>query len=107
MAQVFIETLLIGSGTYLIRGGSLSLGSRVAWPDWLKRWLSYVTPAVLGALLGPLLLLQSGHLTPLWHNSSLLSAVPTGVVAWYTRHLLWTVAAGVVCFALVTHLMQS
>lgn len=104
MPSVLVETLLIGAGTYLLRAGSLSLGSRVSWPEGAKRWLSFVTPAVLGALLGPILLLSnSGHWVPILHNRFLIAAIPTAAVAWISRHLLWTVVTGVLCFAAVVH----
>ncbi|MBE3556633.1 MAG: AzlD domain-containing protein [Firmicutes bacterium] len=44
MMPVLIETLCVGLGTYLIRAGSLLLGSRVVWPSWVVQWLSFVTP---------------------------------------------------------------
>ncbi|MCF8564092.1 AzlD domain-containing protein [Alicyclobacillus tolerans] len=103
MNGVALVTLFVGAGTYLIRAGSLSLGSRVQWPDWVRRWLSFVTPAVLGALLGPTLLLHNNQMVPLAHNAMFVAAVPTALVAWWSRHLLWTVAAGVACYALAVH----
>lgn len=103
VTSLFVEIFLIGAGTYLIRGGSLSWGSRMVWPIWVQQWLSFVAPAVLGALLGPLLLLPNNHPVPLMHNPTLIAAVPTAVVGWVTRNLLWTVAVGVLCFAMITH----
>lgn len=106
MPPVLIETLLIGAGTYLLRAGSLSLGSRVSWPQWARKWLSFVTPAVLGALLGPMLLLSNnGHWVPISHNPTLIAALPTVLVAWISRHLLLTVVTGVLCFAVVVHIL--
>jgi branched-subunit amino acid transport protein len=105
VTTMLMEVLLIGAGTYLIRAGSLSWGSRVTWPGWAQRWLSFVTPAVLGALLGPVLLLQGNHWVPLTHNPTFLAAIPTAIVAWFTRNMLWTVFAGVACYAVVTHLV--
>ncbi|CAA7600480.1 Branched-chain amino acid transport protein (AzlD) [Acididesulfobacillus acetoxydans] len=104
MPPVLFETLLIGAGTYLIRAGSLSLGSRASWPEWARKWLSFVTPAVLGALLGPMLLLNGDHWPSITHNPTLLAALPTAAVAWISRHLLLTVVVGVVCFALIVHI---
>lgn len=106
MPAMLLETVLIGVGTYLIRAGSLSWGSRFTWPQWAKVWLSFVTPAVLGALLGPILILPNSHIVSPLHNPTLLSAIPTALVGWFTRHLLGTVAAGVVFFALITQLVQ-
>lgn len=103
MSPVLLETVLIGIGTYLFRSGSLSLGSRIAWPEGVRTWLSFVTPAVLGALLGPMILMQNNRVIALSHSADLLAALPTCVVAWFTRHLLLTVATGVVCFAIIRH----
>lgn len=105
LSAAVVETLCIGLGTYLLRAGSLSLGSRVMWPQWLKKWLPFVTPAVLGALIGPQLMLPNGHTLSLWPNSTLLAAVPTALTAWFSRHLLLTVAVGIVCYALITHFL--
>lgn len=105
MRSLFFETILIGAGTYLIRAGSLSGASRIPWPSWSQRWLSFVTPAVLGALLGPLLLLPGNQWIPLLHNLTLLAAVPTVVVGWFSRNLLLTVAVGVGCFAVLHYLI--
>lgn len=105
MPNLFYETILIGVGTYLLRAGSLSWGSRKDWPAWLQKWLSFVTPAILGSLLGPLLLLPNNRwLTPL-HNPYLLAAIPTVLIGWWSRNLLLTVAAGVVCFTIFSHLI--
>lgn len=102
MNALLLETLVIGAGTYLFRAVSLTLGSRIAWPIWTKKWLSFVTPAVLGALLGPLLLLQGGQWAPIAHNATLIATIPTAVVGWFTRSFLWTVAAGILCFAVLS-----
>jgi len=98
-------TVAVGVGTYLIRSLSLVWGSRLAWPAWLKQWLSFVTPAVLGALLGPALLLPDGRWILPWQNAALLAAVPTAAVAWYSRNLLLTVLAGVVFYAAAGYLI--
>jgi branched-subunit amino acid transport protein len=103
MTSLFVEIFVIGAGTYLIRGGSLSWGSRMVWPVWVQNWLSFVAPAVLGALLGPLLLLPNHHFVPLIHNPTLIAAIPTAIAGWYTRNLLWTVAVGVISFAVISH----
>lgn len=101
MPPLLIVILLVGLGTYLIRALSLVMGSHIAWPEWAQSWLSFVTPAVLGALLGPLLLTPGAHWSLPWHNSALLAAIPTAGIAWYSRNLLLTVLVGVVAFALL------
>lgn len=97
--------LLIGLGTYAFRAGSLILGSRVNWSERTKEWLSFVSPAVLGALLGPLLLLEQEQWVHLTDNRMLIAALPTMVIAWWSRRLLLTIAAGVTMYAVVYHLL--
>ncbi|WP_410770035.1 AzlD domain-containing protein [Fontibacillus sp. BL9] len=97
--------LLIGLGTYLFRAGSLILGSRIKWSERTKEWLSFVSPAVLGALLGPLLLLQKEQWVPISDNKLLIAAIPTMVIAWWSRRLLLTVASGVIIYAVVYHIL--
>ncbi|OMG45968.1 branched-chain amino acid transport [Paenibacillus macerans] len=97
--------MMIGAGTYLLRAGSLVLGSRIKWSERTKEWLSFVSPAVLGALIGPLLLLDDGEWIPLMENKMLLAAIPTMAVAWWSRRLLLTVAAGIAFYAAVYYLM--
>ncbi|MCL6445382.1 MAG: AzlD domain-containing protein [Alicyclobacillus sp.] len=98
-----LVTLVVGVGTYLLRASSLSLGSRVSWPAWLREWLMFVTPAVLGSLLGPEVFLPDKHWIPLWNNTTFLAAIPAGIVAWFAKNLFLTVMVGVVCFAVVSH----
>ncbi|AZK48328.1 AzlD domain-containing protein [Paenibacillus lentus] len=97
--------LLIGAGTYMFRAVSLVLGSRMQWSERTKEWLSYVSPAVLGALLGPLLLLNDGQWVPIRDNTMLLAAIPTILVAWWTRRLLLTVVSGIGFYTIVYYLM--
>lgn len=106
MLGVLCVTLIVGVGTYLIRAGSLSLGGRMTWPTWLREWFVFVTPAVLGALLGPEIFLPNQHGIFLWNNETFLASIPTGIVAWYSRNLLLTVMVGVLCFAALSYLLS-
>jgi branched-subunit amino acid transport protein len=98
-ATLVLVILVVGVGTYLMRGIPLTLGSRARLAPGVERWLSYVTPATLGALLGPLLLTPGGFLLPPWTNAALLAAIPTAAIARLSRNLLVTIAAGVLLYA--------
>ncbi len=100
-----IVILVVGAGTYLLRAVPLALGSRARLSPGVERWLRYVTPATLGALLGPLLLTPDGALVPPWANAALLAAIPTAVVARLSRNLLATIAAGVILYAAIGALL--
>lgn len=107
MQQILFAVILIGLGTYLFRAGSLSLGSRVKWPDWAKRWLEQVTPAILSALLAPLILTDHSQLLVPWKSSGFIALIPTGFVAWKTKHLLWTVATGILSYAIISSFLHG
>lgn len=94
-----VVILVVGAGTYLMRAIPLALGSRARLSPGVERWLSFVTPATLGALLGPLLLTPGGVWLAPWQNAALLAAIPTAAVARLTRNLLATIAAGIAAYA--------
>lgn len=100
-----VVIVVVGAGTYLMRAVPLALGSRAQLAPGVERWLSFVTPAILGALLGPLLLTPDGTLLPPWANAALLAAIPTALVARLSRNLLITIAAGVILYAALVALL--
>jgi len=61
-------------------------------PPAIRRWLDYVAPAVLGALVAPSIAVQNQALLPL--RLELLAFAATFVVAISTRRMLPSVAAG-------------
>ena len=87
--------------TYLTRFALIAvLGTRseAEEPSLLSRWLRYVPPAVLAALIAPPVLAPEGRLAvgpPFW-------AAIVGVgVAWQTRSVFWTILGGLTTFWLL------
>lgn len=65
----------------------------------LRRWLQYVAPAVLGALVAPSIVAPTGQLAaPAWDQSAYVVAF---VVALRTRRMLPSLAAGLAMLLLV------
>ena len=87
--------------TYLPRMLPLAVLSRFQLPPLLLRWLGFVPVAVLSALLAKELLVQNGALAFSITNPFLLAAVPTFVVAVWSRSLMGTVLTGIVAVALL------
>lgn len=93
-----MEKLLIFFGmalvTYFTRYAMIAaLGRDV--PLLLRRWLRYVPPAVLAALVVPAALAPQGRLElglPAW------AAMAGALVAWRTRSVLWTIVGGMAAF---------
>jgi branched-subunit amino acid transport protein len=66
----------------------------------LRPWLKYVAPAVLGALVAPSIVAPSGQLAaPGWDQSGYLVAF---LVAFVTRRMVPSLAAGLATIVLVT-----
>ena len=95
-----ILVLIVGLGlvAYLLRFlPFLVLAARPA-PAWLARWLDFIPPAILGAILIPTLLTnpstrEIGLLQPRF-----LAALPCLAVAWRTRSMAATVLAGMAAY---------
>lgn len=79
--------------TYLTRFTMIAVLGHGAPRPLLRRWLQYVPPAVLAALIVPATLAPQGHVevgSPVW------SVLVGTIVAWRTRSVLWTIVGGMV-----------
>ncbi|MFJ8526960.1 AzlD domain-containing protein [Bacillus sp. NPDC094106] len=90
--------LLIGAGvvTFIPRVVPLVVFSKIQIPDWGLKWLSYIPIAILAALLAQVLFMNE---TMQWDY--VIAAIPTFLVAIYTRSLLGTVLTGVIVIILL------
>ncbi len=75
--------------------------SRYDFPDWLKDWLSYVAPAVLGALTALSVLAPEGKLDFALSNNYLWAFIPSFLTAVKTRNLFYTLVAGIFTMAIL------
>jgi branched chain amino acid efflux pump len=83
-----------GLVTYGTRLSFIALLGRVETPPLLGRALRYVAPAVLFAIVFQELLLRGGKLELGFRNARLLAGLLAAGVAWRTRSVLFTIAAG-------------
>lgn len=86
--------LLLGAGTFLIRFSFLSVLGRVRRTDTLTRLLKPIPSAVLAALVAPAILIPQGAQIPTLPNDRLLPGLIAGLVAWKSKNILLTIAAG-------------
>jgi branched-subunit amino acid transport protein len=99
--------IVIGMGliTYAIR---LSLFLVLDWitiSPALRRGLHYVPTAVLSAIIFPEVLRPQGVLDLSLGNPRLLAALVAAAVAWRSRNVLWTIAAGMATLWLLQALL--
>lgn len=79
----------------------VALFSRREFPERLKRWLSYVAPAVLGALTALSVLAPAGKINISAGNLYIWAFIPTFLVALRTRSLFYSLLTGIICMALL------
>lgn len=90
--------IIIGMGviTYAIRLSMIVLLEKVDITPTIKQALRFVPPAVLSAIIFPELLQPGGTLDLSLGNERLLAGLLAMLVAWLTKNVLFTIAAGMV-----------
>ena len=101
---LWLTVLGMGLITYSIRLSLILLLERITIPPLLRQGLKYVPPAVLSAIIFPELFRPQGALDLSWGNARLLAGLVAALVAWRTRNVLWTIAAGMGVLWLLTAL---
>lgn len=74
-------------------------------PHWFKVWLTFVPPAIFGALVFPDIFLTEGHLNLSLHNIPLLTTLLITPLVLKTKSLGVAVLAGGGVFALLEHFL--
>ena len=104
MSRPEIWLIIVGGAilTYLVR---LSFTVLIP-PDRLSpifsRWLVYIPPAVLAAIVLPELLLVEGEIAISFANPELVSGILAALVAWRLKSTWVTIATGMVALWLLT-----
>lgn len=93
---IWLCILAIGAGTFALRFSFIELAGRIALPESMTRALRFLPPAVLSAIIVPAVL-RTGPGTDFSFgidNPRLAAAVVAALVAWLTRSVVATLAAG-------------
>ncbi len=92
--------IIVAAGviTYSIRLSFILALERLKIPDWFSRGLRYVPPAVLSAIIVPELANWNGAIHISWNNPQIIAGIVAILVAWRTRNVVLTLAAGLACF---------
>lgn len=86
--------VVCGLITFAIRLSFIALLGRYELPPVAARALRFVPPAVLSAIIFPELVLRDGALRLEPHNARLVAGLLAALVAWRTRNVFLTIAAG-------------
>jgi branched chain amino acid efflux pump len=93
-AYTLLVFLGMGAVTYFTRYAMLVAMDREL-PTAVRRWLIYVPPAVLAALVAPAGLAPAGRVEL---GPSTLAMIAGAIVAWRTRNVFWTIAGGLAAY---------
>jgi len=104
--NLWLIILLAGMITFGIRLSFVLIHNHWPLPEWFKRALRYVPPAVLSAILVPELFQWNGTLNFSLHNPQILAGLLAILVAWRTRSVLYALGAGLACYFLLFYLNQ-
>lgn len=102
--SIWLIILSFGAATYAMRGAFFFGARTVQRSTDAPRWLRFVPPAVLAALVAPALVFGGNPLAP-GTLSHLLAAGLAALVAWRFQNVLWTVATGMVALWLFQALL--
>ena len=91
---LWLTILAMGAVTFALRLSLIGLIGRTEIPALLRRTLRFVPPAVLSAIIFPAVLQPNGALELSTHNLRLFAALAAALVAWRTKNVLLTIAAG-------------
>ncbi len=93
---LWLTILLMGLITFALRASFIALAGRLAMPPLVQRALRFVPAAVLSAIVVPALVFREGDLVLTLTNEKLLAGLFAGVVAFYSKSIIWTIVAGMV-----------
>jgi branched-subunit amino acid transport protein len=93
-AYTLLVFLGMGAVTYFTRYAMLAAMDREL-PLPIRRWLVYVPPAVLAALVAPAGLAPAGRVEL---GPSTVAMIAGAIVAWCTRSVFWTIAGGLAAY---------
>ena len=107
MSETSIWIMIIGVSivSILPRILTVALFSRFEFPAPLKRWLSFVAPAVLSSLTALSVLAPDGYIDISIQNMYIWAFIPTILTAIKTRSLFYSLLVGIVTMALLYNLI--
>ncbi len=92
--SIWLAIILIGLITFAYRLSFIWLMERINLPRWLREALRFVPVAALTAIITPELLTRNGQIITSLNNARLWAGLIAAAVAWRTRNVFITIAAG-------------
>lgn len=99
--NIWLTIVVAGVLTYLTRLSFIFLMDHLKMPEWFRRGLRFVPAAVLSAIILPELVKPEGTLNLTINNPQLFGGLVAILVAWKTRNVLLTIAAGMATLLII------
>jgi branched-subunit amino acid transport protein len=101
MSEFWVVMIAVGLLTFATRLSFVLLLERWQPPEIIRCGLRYVPVAVLTAIIIPEMLITNGNISLTLFNPRLIAGLVAILVAWKTRSALWTIALGMLVYALI------
>jgi branched-subunit amino acid transport protein len=92
--RLWVTLMLMGVVTFALRLSLIAARGRWDMPPLVQRMLRFVPPAVLSAIILPELVRPAGRLDLSLGNARLLAGMLAALIAWRTKNVVLTIAAG-------------
>jgi branched-subunit amino acid transport protein len=103
--SVWLMIVAAGLVTFTTRISFIYLLGKREIPDWFRRALRFVPVTVLSAITLPELVVRNGTFNLSFGNPQLLAGAVAVVVAWRTKNVLLTIAAGMAALLVIQALL--
>jgi branched-subunit amino acid transport protein len=103
-----IIMVIIGAGiaTYFTRFPLMVLSGKREIPGWLVKFMSFIAPSVLTALIVPVIFIKQGSLDISLSNEYVIAAAITGIAAYLSKNMLVSVITGICTVGLLMYFIR-
>ena len=93
--KIWLIIIVLGAVNFFLRGSFIMTRGGLALPKNFEKALRYVPAAALSAIIFPAVLMtDAGTVSIGPGNERLLAALVAGAIAWRSKNMLFTIAAG-------------
>jgi branched-subunit amino acid transport protein len=98
--SVWMLIVIAGLAVVTVITRSFFLFSEKSWllPHWAQRGLQYAPIAALSAVVTPEIVMSHGQLMDTWLDARWMAALAGGLVYHFSKHVLFTIVAGMLVY---------
>lgn len=100
----WLNILLLGIGTYAIRGSFVALSSRMQITTRMKELFSFIPAAILPAFVAPAVFFHNGTAAWAFQKERFVIVIAATAVCYFTRSTLITILFGLVALYVATQI---